>query len=1778
MPLPDAEQLHWRTPNTRHLILVAVPPIFEYHHHLCRMRKSDEKSYKSTLHLPKHRRTTSYLQATCAGQSANPGPPQGPHDAISWIHVNPTAIHGKAQMLQQLGAQIICCSETSATAQVQGITTKEFRSLGFTSVWSVPAAPHRHTDNPSPEIRGKATGLSLHSVLPIRRADGLHPTLYHAASRLLRSFVSLGSMTIQVVQVYGYPKPAFDAREATEQLAQAACREAFELNMPTVIVGDLNHHPTTLPALKVLLENGYRTSEQLYIELHQEPQPPTCRGVTKNDVFLFSPHIVPWIADVFVKSNAEFADHAPIGITMKVPREVLYKTIYRRPQTWIERTPEPARVHDVYSQLQANGIVETFEQWAQRCEKAVHDAIQRQHQDEPETYPYQGLNRAQRGRCKAPRLIKVPIAQPIKPAGPSQYNPALSQASSAFRQCLRQLRRIQSLYHRLRKLHAAFELRPDWHQLTTEWQAIRQAKVLEMPFETWILQHPEFTEVPQFLPSIEMLFDVQQLFAHRVRQFEAAERKRQQDAQVYQRLYDRRWGSHKQAYRAIRKPSNPCLQEIWQKTKYEVTIVDGHGTGLLECTTLQQIAIPPRAKLTLQDSEVRLCNQSEKILDLMVIDADKEFPSNCILEVSEHSMEPTNIGRALHHYWSRYWGRDSTEEDWSTFEELMESTPSLQPMATKDPVQMWTWAIRHLKKNTAKGICGWTAEELQLLPQPALTELVTMIETRYPGGFPADMMLARTLPIGKVPTPELPEQTRPITVLSLLYRTWGKVCCTQVLRHWAQQMPREIVGFIPTRNMNLQMLRTQHSLELSQAEQHDPTGGLTLDLTKAFNLLPRVPSAKALIHTGVTADWVQQWLGSQSNMRRTWEIASQAMPPSDVTTGAPEGDTWSVCCMLSLSYIWISLLKQRCSPHMAPSAYADNLGWMSTAENDYQIALDVTEAWASSLKLQVDWQKTWTWANGAMHAQAWTTISQTREVALHRLTNARELGYMLAYNKRHNKMTFKQRKNEAIAQLAKIARLPHDLQTKALLTKGPISKAVFASEITAVGQQHIAALRTALTRALLGPQSQANPYVAMVCLSKFVQDPLVTFVLHSLRQVRHFLFQATSEEVQTFFSHAAAHTGEPLQVRGPAGALKYNLNLLQLGLNSRGHILVDGFVTLPICEAPWEMIHAVVTQAWLERLPGELATRKEWRHLPVINEQATKRLLAKYSPKAQKILAFEITGAYQTARQKIKWTQMEKPLCVHCNEEDSVIHRRLFCPALQSVRDEHAPTVAELHAMDDILVTLPVIYQHPLHALDRCLAWQAPRMRPDESILQDIYQQINRGLRPLIFTDGSAAPADEPLQRRAAFAVIYLPHQDESKMRDLVTRFETTGEVAHEFQTLGVARTRGLQTIPRSELQAAVEVVTILSMAEIVTDSQYVIDSVSRIETGTPTNQLRMMPNGDLLVEMQTALQKPDADYVWTKVRSHHAGQTQQQKLHAAGNEAADYAAKQTRKDLADTIHHVPDADIPERRALQARQYDMMVDLNYQRAKLEKGNQQGDQKHLDLDHEQTLHVEVDNPHLFPLTNREESIQWSTWGAGLAQALHTWLKGLRWPSSAFTEQAMNEQDSPGVSWLELLLDFQQAIQIIFPMNFAPRPQAPKLRTPTPHRDCHQADMHMTGMIRSFQAAIKQLEKILNQVLMPERRKVVRTLYMLGSGHQPIGLAARPVLWKPIQVQQTLTQHYAMNPRTWTFEEPLTFTTEEPTIRVHWTEAEKDPSAHDEHLRTRELQQHLGDLQR
>ena len=95
-------------------------------------------------------------------------------------------------------------------------------------------------------------------------------------------------------------------------------------------------------------------------------------------------------------------------------------------------------------------------------------------------------------------------------------------------------------------------------------------------------------------------------------------------------------------------------------------------------------------------------------------------------------------------------------------------------------------------KHTAGGADGWTPGELAHLPLRACTMLGSMLNTIEDGRpWPKALTHAKCAMVSQVEGTNLdPMAHRGLMVLSVIYRTWAKICLHQA-RHWQRKWQNE---------------------------------------------------------------------------------------------------------------------------------------------------------------------------------------------------------------------------------------------------------------------------------------------------------------------------------------------------------------------------------------------------------------------------------------------------------------------------------------------------------------------------------------------------------------------------------------------------------------------------------------------------------------------------------------------------------------------------------------------------------------------------------------------------------------------------------------------------------------------------------------------------------------------------------------------------------------------------------------------------------------------------
>ena len=427
--------------------------------------------------------------ATRVGEAQNPGP-----DPFKLAIINPTAVLGKINDICTLECHMVALSENSATKSVQLETSQTWRNKGFKSIWSAPVAAHTWTFKEDEAKRGQASGVSIHSILPIRQSriplsDDLDRT------RIVSAIVQCGKWPINIITIYGYPLCQKDSKHKTNQLLNEAANLADQSRLPTLIVGDFNVPCTELAAAQTLMQEGYIPLDQLYFNLYGQEMPFTCREATRPDQALVHFKLIPFVTHIEVNKTKIVPDHDPIAIHLSLPDAQPVTQNWNLPMSWIPYEPDPELVEIAFFQNWQpprltntdNAMSDALKLWATTCEEAVDWTIRMQHKIDPNKYPQKCLPKTAKGRNQTRQIVKKPITCVAK-ACSGQYDPQTEMASFRLRHKIRQLRRLQSFQYRVRKLQHLESIKTEtFVALKQEWTAITNAKGFKQGFSSWCI-------------------------------------------------------------------------------------------------------------------------------------------------------------------------------------------------------------------------------------------------------------------------------------------------------------------------------------------------------------------------------------------------------------------------------------------------------------------------------------------------------------------------------------------------------------------------------------------------------------------------------------------------------------------------------------------------------------------------------------------------------------------------------------------------------------------------------------------------------------------------------------------------------------------------------------------------------------------------------------------------------------------------------------------------------------------------------------------------------------------------------------------------------------------------------------------------------------------------------------------------------------------------------------------------------------------------------------------
>ena len=175
------------------------------------------------------------------GEALHPGPPAS--SAICLAVINPTTILDKEWHVNQVGADVLIASETSANARVQDIMSTRLRGSGFRCLWGHPTETRHHACSGKAMLRSYALGVAVFSKLPCRPAVQPLPKQLALSCRISECFVRLHCLEVKVISIYGVPRCLPEAAAKNNLLLAWAFQRATISCVPALVAGEFQYLP-----------------------------------------------------------------------------------------------------------------------------------------------------------------------------------------------------------------------------------------------------------------------------------------------------------------------------------------------------------------------------------------------------------------------------------------------------------------------------------------------------------------------------------------------------------------------------------------------------------------------------------------------------------------------------------------------------------------------------------------------------------------------------------------------------------------------------------------------------------------------------------------------------------------------------------------------------------------------------------------------------------------------------------------------------------------------------------------------------------------------------------------------------------------------------------------------------------------------------------------------------------------------------------------------------------------------------------------------------------------------------------------------------------------------------------------------------------------------------------------------------------------------------------------------------------------------------------------------
>lgn len=1322
------------------------------------------------------------------GEAKNPGPvAQG----LTIGCLNPSGILHKAATFSSLpnkGNAIWGVSESHLSRQGLNKFRQEleFRKSRYRFL---PGAPAPLRSQSATSLGGKQVGTGFLSDIPGRQLQPSWPKEAWDEARFnMHSFFVQGHW-VHAACFYGYAYRAesTEVRQITDQmLSHITQRLVFALRGKRVIVGDFNQLDGNLLQTEIWRFLGWKEIQLLDNQLTGRPISKTCKNTTTKDFVWISPELQPFFEGV--ETTELYMDHTvlcahfrPFGKPTKIP-------VWRKPAE-IDWTSINNQIPTCDFEVEVDDSNFHIQKIAEEFETRVDKVLQQQNGS---------LHQRQKGRSKTTEVRMVhEHCSPITPSRHGEKVPLFHGTSLQHKQWFQQVRRLQSLV-RLCSKPSPFTIGQLTH-MNREWRAVLQSSGFPGGFPTWwkntAFRTPDApVSLPWEVPKLSELIAVATSFDCAFQQLEQLLMR-----QLKQKAQENRIANPSKIFSDVKKPRVSPITMLDDSIRVAAEITDRENGRI----TLQKPASFDDSRPVFVENGPSL---HLKQLDEQHVQSQDiaDVPDIFVLRQDHFEADLQNLFHRFGQEWKSRWDRhlDVPSDHWEPICEVFKTLVPPGEPAPYEPISLQQWydALRGKKRRAATGPDGWARQDLLHLPQDLTMSLIQMLHAIESGKpWPQSVVTGLVYSLEKVENAAKIHQYRPITIFSLIYRTWSSIRARQCLVHLAKYAPARCCGNIPNKSTTMIWMGIQSLIEQAE-EDGTKVSGSMLDIVKCFNHLPRMPIMETCIHLGINDKVIRAWSSALCQMERRFHIRGATGPGIKSSTGCAEGCAMSVVGMLAINILVDAWMVWQ-SPSVHLWSYVDNLEITTREAEDAIHGLNNLRRIMDILDLQLDDDKTFLWSNDAADRKL------IRESNLPVKFWARDLGGHVQYGKQATNSVVTKRMASFKPRWRDFARSNATYKQKIIAVRMVAYPNVLHGIASVhVGEDHYEEIRTGVMTGLCEESAGASPYIHLSLLEFPTADPGFYALHKTVIDVRNHL---TFEACQRILDHAAQPSNRQRFIVGPCHVLLHRSH--QIGWSWHSNGFCDEFLQpIDIWQAPIQLLMHSLVRAWQTRIAHKMSVRKTFAGLENCSPYLTRQRWPS-SPIEAGVLRTCLNGTFYTADHLKYVNKSESSLCPFCSLPDSRRHRHWECTKLAHARKCNQQHLAEIMNMPDATVNHGWIPQ-------------PQNLRDYHQILQDTPDTTGQHLLPdddlsshfEVFTDGSCRTPANALTRFATWGVVVSSQQ------------------SSEFWPLSSGVVPGvIQTITRAELMAIKSAfrfgARIGGTFRIWTDNQFVFRIVERM-------------------------------------------------------------------------------------------------------------------------------------------------------------------------------------------------------------------------------------------------------------------------------------------------------------------------------------------------------------